>query len=365
MRERSVTALVGGLVILATACGGNAKTLDGIMISRFDDPQGHEAIAQGEYLVTFISGHGTYASIAWTRQGSTCQSLGVPGTYSGDSISFGIDADKQIRTVRLQTYCPSFSVNWEGGDTIRVEARDGAYRREHQIIAHIPLQEIDFEAEPYTTHDIKGVRLGPVLNPEEVLRLSAPGGPADRVQGFRRVVETAEGEAVTLSGSAAAAEITGWPWPVLFRAKFLDQFERPTPEPVFRELVLERYGEPSSIHPNVWYAFWLYDLSGNLLDPAGEKSGACLATADFWLERDPLGRVTQVKWGQNSHDLGPWGCGLMFALRPNRSDGGVTGYSVEVLDGYVMALNHFLQRFSQLEALKAQIEAVVSAKPKF
>ena len=59
----------------------------------------------------------------------------------------------------------------------------------------------------------------------------------------------------------------------------------------------------------------------------------------------------------------------MKNLSPDRNTGGVKGYWVQVGSGYVMAMNHFLQRIDQTTKFLQRIEALTASlrsnKPKF
>ncbi len=342
-----------------------AGTLDGITLIEFSNPGADAAITGGDFLVTFISGLGSYGAVLYKNGRNSCRSLGMEGTYTGDSITFGMDAEEDFRRVRLDVYCPVFSVSRDEDDTVIVEAQNGEYRKRHAIIAHIPLQEVDFGSAPFTTHDIKGVRFGPLGPADKVKPLSA-GGTTDRVRGYDKQLTTSRGEPYPLRGFAVASEITGWDWHVLSFGSFLDQFDQAALEETFRKAVLDRYGEPSAFNPASGFSVWAYDLSGNKLDLSRPQKDACGATLELGLERDPSGKVKELNGMRPfSSDLGPWGCGLLLTISPNRGDGGVTGYLVDGSVGYVNGLNHFLQCIEPVRALKQSIESVLEAKPKF
>lgn len=358
---------------LMSAAEAHAQSFDGITIVAFADEAGKNPIAYGEHIVTFVSARGSYAAVV-ARKGTHggCQSLAVPGSYTGSSIAFGVAADGAARRHRLQTYCPPFTLQFEDADTMRIEApSDPAtgrkeYASRQKVIAHVPLRAIDFESAAFTGHDLKGVRLGPVLNGEDVGGLTVRVGDSkeDRYKGFQRHVIAGDGSRRAVLGRAAAAEVTGWPWDVLYFAQYIEELERKSTSEAFEEAVRERYGEPSSRFEQTGYKLWAYDLDGRKLafDEAG--SDECRATIEFWVKTDPLKRINGFGWELNSHDIGPWGCSVIMELSANRGDGGLSGYSIRAASGYVWAISHFLQRIGDTTELLEKVQALQGRKPK-
>jgi hypothetical protein len=328
-----------------------AQSFDGITIIEFADEAGETAIASGEYIVTFVSARGSYASVV-PRKGTHggCQSLALPGSYSGSSIAFGLPADSVVRKHRLQTYCPAFSLRFEDDGTMLIETREDpatgqkGFASRHKVIAHIPLRDIDFESAPFTQHDLKGIRLGPVLDPEGLNRLSAAGASHDRHKYFTRQVQSGAGKPIMVDGQAAAAEVTGWPWDILYFAQYIEELPQKSTYEAFEAAVIERYGQPSWVNEDSAYMLWAYDLDGTKLSFDAPGSNGCRATIDPWLRYDQLNRVLRLEWEFNPQDIGPWGCSVIMELMPDRGSGAVSGYGIRAANGYVWAINHFLQR---------------------
>jgi hypothetical protein len=358
---------LGCLAIAAAIALGlheaKAAALDGITVIKFSDEPVTLAIAQGSHLVTFISARGSYAAVVsdWGAQYSGCTSLAVPGSYTGTSIMFGMDADVVVRKQRLETYCPTFTLRLEDAARVRVTAGN-QLSSQMRIVARIPLRAVDFESAHFVKHDLKGVRLGPVKNRGELGPLRAPGYGL-RYKGFRRQVAMAGPHANNVLGHAAAAEMTGWPWDVLYYAQFVEKFPTYSTFAAFNDAVVEKYGEPSSRHGA--YVLWIYDLEGQKIS-LSQASNACQATLEFWVKYDQLRRAQGMDWRiDKGHDLSPWGCSLIMEINGNQESGGVSGYRVQALSGYAMALNHFSQQIEKTEELKKKIQALQNSKPKF
>ncbi|WP_192355768.1 hypothetical protein [Mesorhizobium mediterraneum] len=367
--------LVPALAISAATCIGvgeaNSQSFDGITIIEFSDDAGKQIIASGDHIITFVSARGSYAAVVGGKGShGGCQSLAAPGSYTGASISFGIAAEPIVRKHRLQTYCPPFTIRLENPETVHITSPGDpasgqkGYEVRQKIVAHIPLRAVDFESPPFSQHDVKGVRLGPVLNPDGLGGLSAPGGSSDRHKYLTRQVEGEKGRN-NVQGQAAAAEVTGWPWDVLYFLQYIEGFKQTSTVDAFDSAVQERYGEPSSVYEQSGYRLWLYNLDGQKLALDAVDQDECRKTIEFWLQSDPLKRVHALGWEFNSYDIGPWGCSLVMELNPNRGSGGVTGYSVRAASGYVMAINHFLQRVEETTELLGKVQALQGRKPKF
>jgi hypothetical protein len=351
------------LMMALTAPEVRAAALDGITIIKFSDEAVTHAIAQGSHLVTFISARGSYAAVVsdWGSQYAGCTSLAVPGSYTGTSITFGMDADLVVRKQRLETYCPTFTLRLADAATVRVTAGN-QLSGQMNIVARVPLHAVDFESAQFVKHDLKGVRLGPVKNRGELNPLRAAGYGL-RYKGFRRQVGTAGRQANNVLGHAAAAEVTGWPWDALYYAQFFEKFPTHSTFAAFNDAVVEKYGEPSSRHGA--YMLWTYDLEGQKIS-LNQTSHACQTTLDFWVKYDQLRRAHGMDWRiDKGHDLSPWGCSLIMEINGNQQSGGVSGYRVQALSGYAMALNHFSQQIAKTEELKKKIQALQNSKPKF
>ena len=315
--------------------------------------------------MTFVSARGSYASVVTNFRGTRagCIATAVPGSYTGASIAFGVAEDAKLRRQGLETLCPVFTLRFEGPTTVRVTA--GAhYSRQHAVAAHIPLRAMDFGAAQFRRSDIKGVRLGPVLNKAELGPLPSVSSGQDASKYFRRKMEKRGYYFTNVQGNAAAAQVTGWPWDVLYDAHYLREFKAMVTSAGFREAVLRQYGTPSSERPQNGYMIWLYDLDGRQVTKDTPPDNSCRRTADFWLKYDADNVIAGINWNSNSDDFGPWGCSVLMEINPNHGDGGVTGYYIRIASGYAMALNHFFQRLAQPVAVMKKIQAFKGYKPK-
>lgn len=206
---------------------------------------------------------------------------------------------------------------------------------------------MDFSAQHFMRHEIRGVRLGPVLDPADVgPARGSPGGNQLVYKGFRRDVGEEAGRQRNVQGRAAPAEITGWPWDVLYWASYIRHYEQKVAGEALRDAVLDKYGPPTAESPERDYWVWLYDLDGELVK-AGSGSNACAVTADYWLATTPGGGVSQIKPEAGMRDFGPWGCSLMMELNARGGSGGADQYSVFLTSGYALAISHFLQRIEE------------------
>lgn len=138
--------------VRSVAAGGSAQDLDGITIIRLTERTAATAIASGEHLVIFVSARGSYGAFLprYDTLGG-CTSLGVPGSYTGTSIAFGIDAGEPVRKVRLETYCPPFTVTLDGQDAAIISGPTGQARE--AVIAHVPLETIDLRSAAFQHSD--------------------------------------------------------------------------------------------------------------------------------------------------------------------------------------------------------------------
>lgn len=345
---------------LALAGQALAQNFDGITIIDFADPAGAEAIAHGSHIITFVSARGSYAAVATNAKGTRrgCIATGVLDSYTGAAIAFGADADLPSRTQGLRTLCPRFVLRYEGPGVVRVTAGPNFSRR-HRVVARIPLRPVDFGAASVTRHDIKGVRLGPVANGAELGPLRATGGSGDRFKNFQHQAgKNGRRDRSMVYGHAAAAEITGWPWDVLYEAQYIREFGERTATSAFWEAVRLRYGAPSATRAR-HYMLWLYDLDGKLVVPEQSPENSCLVTADFRLQRDEANAIAGIDWNADNNDFGPWGCSTIMELSANSASGGVDGYFIRIASGYAMAVNHFIQRIEETTRVAEKVGAPV------
>ena len=360
--------LVLGLLVtimIQSVTEAAAAPLDGITIIKYsNDPAARQTLAEGSHLILFVSARGSYAAVVAHRPAhySGCTSLAVPGSYTGTSIAFGMDAPFSFRKQRLQTYCPPFTVSLEDENMVRVVAGDRV-DSPMEIVARIPFSGIDFSAPHFVRHNFKGVSLGPVTNSDDLSPLGARGY-GTRSRQFQQIVGKQGNYNLAVTGKAAAAEITGWPVDVLYSMQFSEQFPIESTFPAFYDSVLEKYGEPSSRYKETGYMFWFYDLAGQKIVPETPMSNACRSTLEFRMHYDKLHRMQKMA-NPGNQNLDFWGCGLVMELLGNRSGGGVTGYTTRAFSGYVMAVNYFYQQIEETEELKKKIEALQERKPQF
>jgi hypothetical protein len=72
----------------------------------------------------------------------------------------------------------------------------------------------------------------------------------------------------------------------------------------------------------------------------------CRVTAEYWLKHDGT-NISHVDPNANSSHFGPWGCSIIMELGARSGDQAVGGFSLRLWSGYVIALNHFLQRLEE------------------
>ncbi|PSJ43789.1 hypothetical protein C7H85_16220 [Zobellella endophytica] len=349
---------------VAVACGtvwtapaAATESMDGITIIEFAG--GQDALPGGDHIVTFVSSRGSYAAVAGRGRG--CLATAVPGSYTGRSITFGVDAPLDARRHGLDTLCPRFALTLES-DGVRVEA-EPRYSRRHRVLARVPLVSVDFGAPHFRRHDVKGVRLGPLLSREDLGPLRPASHPNAYVyRNFRRDVGVEAGKRRNVQGRAAPAEITGWPWDVLYSAHYYREYEATVPLEGLQDALFEQYGPPSAEAADGMQWYWFYDLEGMLTKPEG-GAGPCAETLGYWLHQDANGRVTSLSTPANKHDLGAWGCSLLMDINARSSSGGVTHYSLSMVSGYTMAISHFFQRIEEAMAVKERIDALHNTLP--
>ncbi|WP_445399356.1 hypothetical protein [Zobellella sp. An-6] len=377
MQRQRVWLLRAVIVACVTAWAGPAtaaESLDGITIIEFTG--GHDVLPGGDHIVTFISSRGSYAAVTTTSQRG-CLAAAVPGSYTGKSITFGVEASMEARRIGVNTLCPKFTLTLEGDD-VRVEAaplyghhkpalkrRESAsdYSRRHAIIAQAPLVSVDFGASHFRRHEVKGVQLGPVLDQEDIgplPRTNSPNGYIYRY--FQRNVGVEAGKPRNVQGYVAPAEITGWPWDVLYSARYYRQYEAPVMLSSFKDVLFEQYGLPSAETADDMQWYWVYDLDGVLIKP-GERSDPCSNTLGYWLKQNREGRVTSLTVSSNPLDLGAWGCSLLMDINARSNPGVVDHYSVNMVSGYAMAMSHFFQRIEEAQVVQGKFDELQSFKP--
>lgn len=382
----------------------DAQTFDGITIIELADKAGWEAITgynrsrggigDAQYLLTFVSARGTYATLTSFRGGSGCVAWAKPGSYTGSSVTFGIPADSYARE-DFHGLCQPFTLRFESPGEVRVEAnnkvggysgpqsadaRPVRYSRRRSVVTQIPLVALDWGLAPFARHDIKGVRLGPVpalmeagsiAAKMEISRLrNMPGNPYKQLT-VRLGKQPGSSLSATVNGSIAVAEVTGWPWDVLYGAMYSERLPQQSSREEFEQAVIDRYGQPSlrftQKRRSKEILLWLYDLNGKQLGPDDAAPGNCLVTWNLKL------------WGttgmaQNNRDIGPWGCALVMVLTHDgmkslMSDGelmdrNVSEYRIEAISGYALALNHFLTRIESMRQIQEKIGTLQAYQPK-
>jgi hypothetical protein len=364
-----------------------AARFDGVTIIEFADEAGWNAIRgrpamgpaqSGTYIVTFVSGMGSYAALlGGFGSGRLCVAWAVETSYTGQSITFGLPASVASMEATPEI-CQPFTLTYEDAETIRIDARNKfarsggplseaadmvSYGGAHRIVARVPLVPLDWGQRIFDTHTIKGVRLGPLPAVEAALsgqRVTISVSDMKRQmiyrKGFEAVVEDQSGasEQVRVGGYVAAKEVLGWPWDVVYGAWLQEGIAETTRE-AFEGAVSERYGTQSLRYLNdagQFQLLWIYDLAGRQLtansdepDPTGRRFLAdaatpdnCLAVgADQWLGKQGFADIV-------NRDIGPWGCPLIMTLTYDGRRGVVDSYRIEMVSGYALALNHFFTR---------------------
>ncbi len=375
----------------------DAQTFDGITIIELADEAGWEAITGynlrpkdrsrgSQSIVTFVSARGTYAALG------RCVAWAAPGSYTGSSITFGIPADRYVIGVGIPQLCQPFTLRFEGPGVVRVEAsnkfggyggpqaadaRPVRYSRRRSVVTQIPLVALNWGLAPFARHDIKGVRLGPVPALMEAGGIEAeikigklrntPGNPYKPFTA-RLGKQPDSSLPVTVGGSIAVAEVTGWPWDVLYGAWYSEHLPQQSSRAAFEQAVIDRYGQPSlrmTQKSSKESLMWLYDLKGKQLGPDGAAAGNCLLTLDLWNSRSLAG---------NNTDFGPWGCALVMVVTHNSPrilmrddkvmDRSVNEYRIEAVSGYALALNHFLTRVEKMRQVQDKIGELQAHQPK-
>ncbi len=387
--------MIGDRILLAflvlsgavmTGAEARSQTFDGITIIELAaDEAGRKAIlgylggGGFRYIVTFVSAQGTYAAVG-DRDRRSCVAWAQAGSYTGGSITFGLPPSEQSMKLARPSICLPFTLRYEGPATVRVEAtnkfeplRKNAqivrYSRKRKVIARIPLIAFDWGLPVFSRYNIKRVKLGPL--PALTAEL---GGNADvnlsELQSTRfgkikifsvTMHEPSDGSDTTaVYGRVVAAEVMGWPWDVLYDARYSERLPQRSFTEAFDRAVVERYGEPSlrtqGRGASAQVYFWFFDLDGRQSTIDDVAPGNCLATWEHWKGG---GKRTGVEV-----DMGPWGCALVMRLTHNGGRGSVGKYSVETTSGYAMALNHFLGRLEEMRVKSQKIQQVQSSEPK-
>ena len=396
-RQRLFGKLVVGIALAAVFPGAISSALalqpnfDGVTIIALDDEDGENVIRgkqdspidTGKYLAVFVAKRGTYAAMLGMSVG--CVAWAVPDSYTGTSITFGLPASKiTLRTARPQI-CQPFTLTYVDAGKVRLDAdnpfdRSGGalsrdakvmhYSREHNVVAHTSLIDLDWGAPVFDRFRIKDIGLGPLMLSEKALTRATKTStsnfrpqpaPHKAFEALFPEKDAAGRVWVTVRGYLATKEQMQWPWDVLYALYYSEDM----PETVtdnFVQAVVERYGPPSLQLPikgaTEVQMFWLVDLNGKQLGQNDGGTGNCLAPdlADHWLRPFDMGTF--------NGDIGPWGCSLILKVQHNGKKGTVSRYRIEAGSGYVMALNHFFGRLKEMEALREKMAKAEGAKPK-
>lgn len=120
------------------------SSFDGITIISFEGKMGNDAIADGDHIIVFVSGKGSYVSVATEFRGIRrgCISAAESGSYTGNSIRFGVPGELRQRKYKQDTLCPQFSLQFEDEQTVRVRAGIGTAVRTQSSPASPCLQWI-------------------------------------------------------------------------------------------------------------------------------------------------------------------------------------------------------------------------------
>lgn len=370
---RLLSALLASAILsLVSVVPAESQDFDGITIIEIADQDGPRLIAgtpgaAGPYIVTYVAQAGTYASLGDGRQ-RACVAWARDGSYSGSSITFGASPTEQTSRLITPHICRPFKLDMSTPGTVRVQVGN-AYRQRHRVLARIPLVAMDWGRALYARYAVRGVRLGPLpavqaaLPEEAVARLS----PLERsYRGIRKPfsVSISPGDpqdSRTVTGLAAAAEVTGWPWDVLIAARSVRLLPQRSSVADLEAAFADRYGTASlsDAAPPTSHRlhYWLVDLSGRKLDGPVRGAGDCLATKPLWEREASLVNL--------NGDIGPWNCALVLRLRDHRdSRGWVRKYELEAISGYAAGLNHFFRRLEEIGTAREKLEAVSSAAVK-
>ncbi|GHE19723.1 hypothetical protein [Halomonas urumqiensis] len=357
---------------MAAHAPASAAGFDGITVIELNDPLASQALGASRnsaFLVTFVSGLGSYAAVM-SRSERSCVAWQREGSYKGDSITFGLAFDPTAPRVRNPSLCYPFELILEEGGEVRIVAENqvpdsmvpGAstslarYNRRREVLMRVPLQAIDWALPIFSLHSIREARLGPVLDDAPVEYLVGPLRSSTR--GTHKNVSARIGTQPrnnapeTLNGYAMAAEHTGWPWDAIYAMWFAARLNPPNVISAFDDSITQRYGAPTLVDErNKWY--WLYDLNGEPAQQGPHQPGACLGSMALW---------NRGSIATHNSDIGPWACQLVMTLdRGGVHD--VTTYRVEVTNGYAMAINHFLARLAEVAELKERLRVVEGATP--
>lgn len=348
-----------------------AADFDGITIIELDDPLAAEALGakrNSAYLVTFVSGVGTYAAVMDRRERS-CVAWQREGSYTGDSIAFGKAFDEKAPTIRNPSLCYPFELTFDGAGSVRLVAENHIpksagpnaertvvrYNRLRKVLMRVPLRAIDWSLPIFSRHGIREASLGPVLSNGPVDYLLGPLRTTSR--GTHKNVSAtlgigANGYREKLNGYAMAAEHTGWPWDAIYAMTFAARLKPPSGIAAFNEAITQRYGDPTLVDERKkWY--WLYDIEGESVQVNAGQRDPCLGTMHIWNHNSLSSR---------NSDIGPWPCQLVMTLKP-AGRRNISNYMIEVMNGYAMAINHYLARLDEVAELKERLRIVEGATP--
>jgi len=230
----------GAILVFAVAAVGPAAdqvpSFDGITIIELGDPAAAVAIAgehsdSNKYIVTFVSAQGTYAAVTGSQSKRHCVSWAVPGSYTGNSISFGLPASTNtIRNVQPRV-CEPFTLSYINAQTIRVSTQGTpVFSRERRVVSHIPLVGIDWGQTVFGRYTVLDARLGPVSNATAGVNNAAEiyrvGGDKLKVSSIGvnksiewRVSSHPERANHTIYATIADKSVTGWPWDAVYAAR--------------------------------------------------------------------------------------------------------------------------------------------------
>lgn len=382
MRPRDAIRLARVTLVALAACAApaHAETLDGITIVHLADDDAAHAIhgartGNDRYLVLYVSGRGSYASLG-THQKRHCLAWAKDGSYTGTAITFGVPATNASIEAGYPYVCQPFEVQMEGDGMVRLRAANpvgpggplGAdaqvvdYSRRHRVVARAPLIGIDWSQPMFRTYTLHDVPLGPWA---AVTAALAPGAKMSlsplevTYAGARKkfVVDQTPKDIMNsrrVMGDVLAGERLQWPWDALYGARLVERFEQRSTIAAFDAAIQQRFGTPTLTEQPTGSArrdhYWLFDLQGRQISQEHVAADACLATKDLWDTQSRLSRIHE--------DVGPWNCGLVVRVRDEASvNGTVTGYELEVMNGYAAALNHFTWRVEETLGLREALQA--------
>lgn len=174
---------------LATASAAPAQDFDGITVLDITEDAANALRGKGGIpgmsagqLVTFVAAAGTYASVVSSRG---CVAWAVDGSYTGQSITFGLPASTATQQSGGPPVCQPFTLTVVDEGTVRIEATGSlfdwtgrplssgaapvSYNDAAKIVARVPLVRFDWGLPVFERHEVDGVILKPIERTNQAL----------------------------------------------------------------------------------------------------------------------------------------------------------------------------------------------------